>query len=609
LGGNAMNRRRIIVPLLVLHGFAIFTLQLLFAEPSAYEVPDSRANKSSGRLEEMERNADLVFKGKVISSDAVTNKAFPYWGNPHATKLGVITVLKGTADTNELMFLHITHGPDAWGGGSPPPDFVLNPGESYIVFAARADKPDYLYSPSSNSVAKVSDYRQLMRGIPAIRAADDRPVGGLSVQGAVWRELCGLLQRSNPAGQIYAVDQLEILSLAGRQDDRWLRSDDFEREAVLKAVQPLITNTNDMVAASAINCFYVGGSSINLFPNHSGWMSITRGCLAVDSKSLAMVAPHADTLASLANSSPSRLARVAAIAALSCTRFAVASNSLPRWLSDPDPAVRAQAVLLLPDFPGEFSERCLRERAADASAAVRAAAADAIGNGRMETLLPVLASLFSAAPAQKDSGPWPHKGLQGDGYFAEVGADDIHSSAGYALLKFDAEQVREILKTNLWDESFGLKFIRKLAPNGAEPYFPILARSLVTHTSGSEKEAAKNGFHWPLSYWLGGDYGWAWDTLLSYLQAKSRDSLAEPRMASLLDALQIADDPGDDRTRSLYKFLLDKGMIERAKELRRGIVRRTQDPAIDKKSFNFPEELKAFDKIDENHSLKPGLGL
>lgn len=557
----------------------------------------------------MEDNAELIFKGKVISSDAVTNKAFPYWGNPHATKLRVITVLKGTTETNELMFLHITHAPDGWGGGSPPPDFVLNPGDSYIIFAARVDNPDYLYSPSSNSVARVSEYRQLMRGIPPIRASDDRPVDGLSVKGAVWRELCGLLQQPDSAGQIYAIDQLEILSLAGKRDDRWLRSDDFEREAVLKAVQPLLTDTNEMVAASAINCFSIGGSSIDLFPDHTGWMSITRECLDIDPKSVAMVAPHADTLASLASSSPSRLGRVAAIAALSCTRFAVVSNSLPRWLSDPDAAVRAQAVLLLPDFPGEFSERCLRERAADPSAVVRAAAADAIGNGRMEHLLPVLASLFSSTTVRKEPGPWPHKGLQGEDYFAEVGADDIHNSAGYALLKFDAEQVREILKTNLWDESFGLKFIRKVAPNGAEPYFPIMARTLINHTSGSEKEAAKNGFHWSLSYWLSGDYGWAWDTLLRYLQGKSRDSLAEPGMALLLDALQIADDPGDERTRSLYKFLLDKGLIERAKEVRRGITRRTQDPAIDKKSFNFPEKLKVFDEIDENHSLKPGLGL
>jgi hypothetical protein len=604
-----MNRSRQIVPLLVLRGFVIISLQLVFAEPFAHGVPDRGADKSLGRLEEMERNADLVFKGKVISSGAVTNEAFPYWGNPHATRLGVITVFKGSADANQLIFLHITHGPGAWGGGKPPPDFVLDLGESYIVFAARADKPDYLYSPSSNSVAKASEYRQLMRGIPAIRASDDRPWGELSVKEAVWRELCGLLQHSDAASQIYAVDQLETLSLAGRPDDRWLRSDDFLRAAVLQAVQPLLTNANEMVAATAINCFQVGESSINLFPDRSGWMPITRGCWEVDPQAVAMVAPYADTLASLANSSASSLGRVAAIAALSGTRFAVVSNSLPRWLSDTDAAVRAQAVLLLPDFPGEFSERCLRERAADPSAVVRAAAADAIGNGRMETLLPVLGALFSATPVQKDSGPWPHKGLQGDDYFAEVGATDIHSSAGYALLKFDAAQVREILQTNLWDESFGLRFIRKLAPNGAEPYLPILASSLIAHTAGSEKEAAKNGFHWSLSYWLRGDYGWAWDTLLSYLQAKPRDSLAQPRMASLLDALQIADDPSDERTRSFYTFLLDKGMIERAKELRRGFIRRTQDSAIDKKSFNFPDKLRVFDEIDEKHSLKPGLGL
>jgi len=80
-------------------------------------------------------------------------------------------------------------------------------------------------------------------------------------------------------------------------------------------------------------------------------------------------------------------------------------------------------------------------------------------------------------------------------------------------------------------------------------------------------------------------------------------------MDPLLDALQIADDPDDQRTLSLYQFLLDKGLIERAKELRRGIIRRTQDPAIDKASHHFPEKLKAFDAIDESHSLKPGLGL
>jgi hypothetical protein len=314
-------------------------------------------------------------------------------------------------------------------------------------------------------------------------------------------------------------------------------------------------------------------------------------------------------LVAVANSSSSSLRRVAAIAALSCTRFAVVSNSLPRWLADPAANVRAQAVLLLPDFPGELCERSLRARAADASPVVRAAVADAIGIGKIEALLPTLGALFQAPVGPTNPVvPPTHKGLQGDGYFVEMNADDIHKSAGYALLKFDLEHVGEFLKANLSDEGFGLSFIRKLAQNGAEPYLPLLTKELKTHTAGSEKEAAANGFHWPLSYWLTGNYGWAWDTLLGYVSAQTREALADPQMAPMLDALQIADDPGDARTRSLYGFFLDKGLIERAIELRRGITRRTEDKAIDKASFNFPSLLKAFDEIDEKHPLKPGLG-
>jgi hypothetical protein len=176
------------------------------------------------------------------------------------------------------------------------------------------------------------------------------------------------------------------------------------------------------------------------------------------------------------------------------------------------------------------------------------------------------------------------------------------------LLKFDVDRVGEILKTNISDKGFGLSFIRELAMNGAEPYFLLLAKELKAHTAGSEKEAATNGFHWPLSSWLVGDYGWAWDTLFGYVSGQTREALLDPQIAPMLDALQIADNPGDARTRSLYAFFLDKGLTERAIELRRGIVRRTEDKAIDKNSFNFPALLKAFDEIDKQHSLKPGLG-
>jgi hypothetical protein len=562
-------------------------------------------------LDKMADEADLVFKGRVISTHAKTNTAFPDWGKPYATEFEVISVLKGSTPTNGITFHHITGQPMAWGGGTIPTPYIFEVGMSYVIFAAKADKPDYLYSPSSNNGANSHEFRQPMQSEYAFRALDSRAVGSLSIKETIWNELNRLLNSGIATNSLYAIQHLNGMSVSC--SDLWRNQDDYTRESVLKAVLPFTTNGDDRVAISAIGCFQVGGSHVNFLGDAGGWpslwMTIVRGCSGVQPECIAQVLPFSDALAAVANSSPSSLRRVAAVAAFSCTHYSIVSNSLPRWLTDPAPEVRAQAVLILPDFPGEFYERLLQERAADTSPVVRAAVADAIGNGKIETLLPTLGSLFSSSPVRTNSGPWPHKGLQGDDYFAEVGADDVHTSAGYALLKFDVDQVGEILKTNISDKGFGLSFIRKLAPNGAEPYFSLLAKELKTHTADSEQEAAKNGFHWPLIYWLSGNFGWAWDTLFEYVSAQPREALANSQFAPMLDALQIADDPSDARTRSLYEFFLDKGLTERAIELRRGIIRRTEDKNINRESFGFPDKLKAFDEMDKQHSLKPGLGL
>ena len=144
---------------------------------------------------------------------------------------------------------------------------------------------------------------------------------------------------------------------------------------------------------------------------------------------------------------------------------------------------------------------------------VRAVTADAIGNGTMTNLLSTLAQLFSG-PVRRDRPlpPLTADELEAGGRASISG--DVHTSAGFALLKFESDQVGEILKTNLSNRGFRLSFIRKLAPNGSKSYLPLLAQELKTHTLGSEIEAAKNGFHWSLSHWLDGNYGWAWDTLL-----------------------------------------------------------------------------------------------
>ncbi len=561
-------------------------------------VPSSVFIPPHGRLEELALGADLIFKGRVLSSLAVTNASFPSWGKPHATRFSLISVLKGRLSTNELIFWHNTSGPNAWGGGRPPSWHQFEVGQSYIVFAATLEKPDYLYSPPADATNRPSEFRQL-RNDGVMRTADARPVRTHDVKGAHWEELKLLLNDPNPTNQLYGIDAIDCLSLAGRHNDSWarggmhdrsddfsMRSDDFSRIAVLSALEPLVTNKNETVASSAIACF------------------------ETETNAEITLAPFAPTLVKVANENSSSIYRLGAIRGLSGLAGELVTNSLSQLLKNPDENVRQDAVLLLPEFPDRFAEQALRERAMDASPKVRAAVAEVIGNGKIVALLPTLEALFSAPVGPTNPvPPLTLKDLQAGGRLWGTRVGDVHTSAGDALLKFDVEAVGEFLKANISDEGFSLSFVRKLAPNGAEPYLPLLAKELKAHTAGSEQEAARIGFHWSLSYWLIGNYGWAWDTLFEYVSKQTRETLADSRTAPMLDALQIADDPGDARTRALYGFFLDKGMIDRAKELRRGITRRTEDKAILKETFNFPALLKAFDEMDEKHSLKPGLGL
>ena len=549
-------------------------------------VPSNVYIQPHGRLEEMEREADLIFKGRAISSSAITNNAFRVQAEVRETTFELISVLKGNLQTNLVTFQHYaTSFRGGWSGPLPPEYYRFEIGQPYLIFAARLDRPDTYYDPTLVETSVGSNvFRQVYRN-GVMRTLDARPVETHSVKDAHWFELNLLLNDANPTNALYAIDQLDSMSLAGRSDDQWRRSDDFKRKAVLSALLPLLTNNSEQVASRAISFF------------------------AVESNPAATLEPFAGSLIKIANESSSSKSRLSAIGALSGIHCEAVSNSLAQLLENPDENIRVGAVTLLPHFPDEFAEQALREMAADKSPKVRAAVAEGIGNGKIVALLPTLERLWNdpigrEKPLLIDLDALKAGGRSG----SSLDSGDVHTCTGYALLNFDLDHVGEFLKANLSDESFRLSFIRKLAPNGAGPYFPLLAKELKTHTAGSEQEAAKNGFHWSLSYWLLGNFGWAWDTLFGYVSAQTREALADPQMVPMLDALQIADDPDDARTRSLYGFFLDKGLIERAIELRRGITRRTEDKAIDKASFNFPSLLKAFDEIDEKHSLKPGLG-
>ncbi len=522
-------------------------------------IPSSVYIQPHGRLEEMERDSSLVFKGRVLSSRAITNAGFPYWGKPHATVLEVISVLKGNVAAQQVEFLHLTHGPDAWGGGTPPPDFLLDDGQSYLIFAANADKPDWLYSPSAEDALRTNRFRQVMKGKVPMRTKDNRPLDRLATKEAHWQELNLLLNDLNPTNKLYAIQTLDSMSLAGRKDD-WWRSADFRRRDVLRALLPCVTSPDEQVASRAIRCF------------------------GTESNAAVVLEPFAGALINVANQSPSTSLRLNAVQALSGTHFQSVSNSLAQLLRDPHETTRWRAIMLLGLFPGEFSEQALARAAVDTSPKVRAAVADVIGSARMNNLLPVLTRLF-ADPVGKSKPVSPLTIEELEGGLRIVGTEggvtmvddpnvpganvgDVHTSAGYALLKFDLDRVGNILKTNLNEPGFRLQFLLRLAEVDPAPWVEDMAKIMEARRERKLKQAKADGAP-PQSYLtLSGAYFECWRVIYGYLEKLAPARLLEDPNDRYLKVLEQAGNTGSQEPVMLYELYKMKGLNQRAAEFR-----------------------------------------
>jgi hypothetical protein len=525
-------------------------------------IPSSVYSRPHGRLEEMAAASDLIFKGEVLSTTPITNEAFHITQmDVHETKLKVISVLKGKATTNIIGFQHYTKHPNIfWSGPHPPSYCQFDVGRTYLVFAANLDKPDKYYSPLPNIDSHPGEFRQIADfpkhdddGI--IRTLDARPLDGLNFKDAWWFELSLLLDDTNPTNALYAMDKLDRMSLAGRGDDQWARSDDFKRIAVLSSLLPFTTNNNEQVAGRAIICF---GTDSNFAPE---------------------LEPFADALVHVANNSPSLLCRLYAIKALSGTEGAAVSNSLARLLKDPDQNIRLSAVTFLPRFPLEFAEKALRERAEDDSPYVRSVVADIIGVGKYDRLLPTLTGLFahSTGPVPfTQQKPLPAEALQPNPQ--SNGTGDVHGSAGRALLRFAPDQVADILKTNLNDPDFHVDFIAKLAEKDVEPWLPELVSILESRVKYVEDYSKSppldpRRFSDPQGGWiLNGPYAICWEDIRHYLinlpKERLSNSATEHYMDFLESIIQSAAGMDHHEVYALYELYRTKGLEQRASGIR-----------------------------------------
>jgi len=516
-------------------------------------IPASVFTYPHGRLEEMEREADLVFKGRVISTSAATNASFPYWGKPHATRFSLTSVLQGHLRAKDLVFWHNTGEPGPWSGGRPPSSHQFDPGNSYLVFAGSLGRSDNLYSVPPDATNRPNEFRQLCHD-GVMRTLDARPFGARGVKDAHWAELGLLLQDTNTTNQLYAIDTLDRMSVAGRGDDKWRRSDDFKRKAVLSALLALITNKDEQVASRAISCF------------------------ETESNALTRLGPFAAALVRVANESLYPSCRLAAISALSGTADEAVSHSLGQLLTNADENIRVGAVRLLPRFPAGFAEPALRERAGDESANVRSVVADVIGDGKYERLLPTLATLF-ADPVGRDRliEPLTMEFLRAGQRWSNIG--DVHTSAGFALVKFDPDQVADILKANLKDPGFHINFVSKLAEKDAEPWLPELG-SILEERLKQVDEILKLAPNDPRRYTnptgqrvLLGTYAKCWEDIRQYLLRLPPKKFSNGEMDRYMDLLEKTVQPVQGMSvheaEHLYELYRTKGLAERAHEIRR----------------------------------------
>jgi hypothetical protein len=365
-----------------------------------------------------------------------------------------------------------------------------------------------------------------------------------------------LLNDKNPTNQLYAIEKLDSMSLAGRAREDWSRSPDFKRARVLQALLPLTTNANANVAGQSIVCF------------------------GTQSNAAVLLRPFSAILARIANEAPVASDRIAAISALSGLQCESVSNSLAQLLNNEDTNVRVKAVQLLPRFPADFAEALLGHAARDASPEVRSLVADVIGDNKLVRLLPILTELFRD-PVGKDPliKPLTMDQLKAGSRWSNIG--DVHTSAGLALVKLDVDQVEPILRTNLDDPGFHINFVSKLAEKDAGSWLPELSnilkarREYVDEVSQYPARDPRRLADPASNTVLTGTYAQCWENIRAYLMKLPPQEFSTEKVNRHINELEEAVRPvhgcpgcGVEQARALYELYRTKGLQERADHIR-----------------------------------------
>lgn len=495
-------------------------------------------------LDKLQKEADVVFKGTVVSSAETKDPWFTVPNYPVlSSEIRVISIIKGDAPSGKAVFLHYGRQPKDLPGmtgdrsvrvvylGPAPQLYDLKNGRTYILFAKRTDKPDVYRQLWLNAKMKQDQ--------GAVLAADEQPIPqGQPLKDILWRELEGLLKGSNLEDVPYAIRQLDEMSEGQGVPDGSRGLDDYDRGRVMESVRPYLFHQNAGIVKAALAAFAEDSPYANERYGAPAWLvAVGKGTIRGYSgwskpRNNSSARAHWKDLAALGDGKGNKDLRATAVLSLGRAGEPAIFPHVVRWTQDPEPVIRKAAAILLSDFPSDETFQFLTQLAKDPAPEVRLGVARAVGFGQLEKVIPLLEALLKDEDSQ------------------------VSTAAALSLVSFDTAKVERILKANMENPDFKSVFVNALAESNPDPYLDSLAEII-------EKRLQPNRF------W-GGRIPCAssWDILFKYMQSRSADDLKSDKLSRYLDALERMQGYGSSEPRDLYALYLQRGLTDRAGKFR-----------------------------------------
>jgi len=485
-------------------------------------------------LDELAKQCDLIVKGVALGSEPVHDAAFADLAGTgygvFATRLKVISVLKGDATLAEITFHHYDKQP---GERNEPPvspqSYHFTPKQPYILFAKKAEQRSVFRTFTFSHTSQ--------RDQGLIRAADEEPIARhTSVKAAIWRELTALASSNDSANIVYAIEHLNVLSGTAWHDRQ--AKTDFASEDALDVITLLLANKEPSVAHASLQAigrdspYLSDGMAPNWLATVGKGKVLRRGFATYpDNHSNRSAYRYRAHLVKLAQSPSSADIRALAIRALGRSRQNEKDTALieplRQWTADQMAPVRAAAAILWSDYPSKEATAALESLAGDEAPAVRTASAHAVGFSQIAELLPILDRML-ADP------------------------DELASrAAALSLLSFDPDVAGPILKAHLGERRYSVEFTNALAEADPAANRDRLVAILKANPAPEVYLAGQMPTYT------------AWDILMKYVTDLDPAGLRAGTFDPYLDALETPPNVGSSPYQTLYRFYHDRRLTAR----------------------------------------------